>query len=135
MKWLYRLENVTSGILILLVTAVLFINVILRFVFSSSLSWSEELIRYGFIWITFIGGAICVRTASHVKIDLIPNYLSENGKRILLIFTSFVALLFLVWLGKLGIDLVAFNYETGQKSPSLGIPIYYVYLAIPVGNL
>lgn len=135
MKWLYRCEELFSGLLILLVTAVLFLNVVLRFGFNSSTSWSEEFIRYGFIWITFIGGAICVRRGAHVSVDLIPNYLTEKGKKALFFATSTVTVIFLLWMCKLGMDTVSFIYQTGQTSPSLPIPMYTVYLAIPIGCL
>ena len=135
MKWIYRFENLFCGLMILAVTIVLFVNVVLRYVFNASTSWSEEFIRYGFIWITFIGGAICVRQGSHVNVDLLANYLNKTGQKVLFLITSVIALVFIVWLGKLGLDTTIFNFETGQKSPGLSIPIFYVYIAIPLGCL
>ena len=58
MKILDRVEDVFCAASLLLTALVLFANVVLRYVFSASTSWAEELIRYLMIWITFIGGSI-----------------------------------------------------------------------------
>ena len=135
MKWIGRLENIFCGFMMLTVTGILFVNVLLRYVFHSSTSWSDEFVRYGIVWLCFIGGACCMRVGAHVNVDILPHYLGKTGQTILFAIRSIVALGFIVILGKLGLDNVILNLQTGQTSPSLHIPMFYVYLAIPIGCL
>lgn len=53
-----------------IMTPVIFANVISRYVFNYSLAWSSEVSRYSFVWITFLGTAVALREDSHAKIDL-----------------------------------------------------------------
>ena len=57
-RFIERAEEFFCASAILLTTVVLFVNVVLRYGFSASTSWAEELIRYLMIWITFIGGCV-----------------------------------------------------------------------------
>lgn len=56
-----------------------FFQVILRYVFSSSLSWSEELARYIFIWQIWLGTSVAQRDNSHVRIEALGG--SEESRR------------------------------------------------------
>jgi TRAP-type C4-dicarboxylate transport system permease small subunit len=60
---------VLAGIIIM--TPVVFLNVVVRYLFRVSLPWSPEVARYSFVWITFIGTAVALREKSHAKIDLL----------------------------------------------------------------
>lgn len=132
MKWLYRLEEIICAIFILSATSLLFINIILRN-FGMGTSWSEEFIRYSFIWITFIGAAICVRVGAHVSVDLIDSFVSNKIGKVILIIAFLITIIFMIWMLILGIKTVTFNYNNGQITPALSIPIYLVYLSIPIG--
>ena len=98
-------------------------------------SWSEEFIRYSFIWITFIGGAVCVRYGAHVSIDVIDSFIGERSRTVIFGIASFITMIFLGWMFVIGLETVYFNYQNGQTTPTLSLPIYLVYLAIPLGFL
>ncbi|WP_099363662.1 TRAP transporter small permease [Fredinandcohnia onubensis] len=132
MKWIYRTEEFICFTLIIGATLVLFINVILRNL-GMGTSWSDEFIRYSFVWITFLGGAICVRIGAHVSVDLIDNFLKEKGKKIIFVLSSVIALVFLAAMFVVGVEQVIFTLNSGQTTPGLKIPIYFVYLAFPIG--
>lgn len=131
--YLDQLERFMVGGLLIMITAILFANVVLRYVFSSNLGWAEELARYSVVWITMIGTSLCVARGSHISVDALSNYLSMRGQKI----QQAVVLL----LGLLA-TLVAFYYslqitlkvtKLGQMSSTLGVPMTYVYGALPVG--
>lgn len=121
------------GITLMIVTFLLFINIILRFFFSSGITWVEEFIRYGIIWITFIGSAVCFQRGSHVAVDLLLDFVPSKGKRLLSFIIHILAAIFMAFLIKYGIDLVNFSKSTGQLAPALQIEMSWIYLAIPVG--
>lgn len=131
-KILDRIEDVFSVVAFFLATLLIFMNVVLRFI-GHGTTWSEELIRYLIIWLTFIGSSICVRKNEHVSVDLLPEFLPEFWKKILFIVVNVIAIIFLLFITKYSIDLIAFSVQTGQISPALGIPMFTVYLILPIG--
>lgn len=128
-----KIEEGFVGLTMISVLMLLTINIILRFFFSAGISWSEEFIRYGIIWITFIGSAICFRRGIHVGIDLLMESLAEKNKKTLSLIINFSSIIFMIILIKYGIDFVMFGVKMGQLMPALQLKMYWVYLAIPVG--
>lgn len=135
MKVIAKIEELIIAISLLFVTALLFVNIVLRYGFSNNTTWAEELIRYVMIWITFIGGAVCFRKGVHVGVDFLMNLVKGKAKKGLRLFVNIASIVFMIFLVKFSMDLVLFTMDTGQITPSLQIPLYYVYLAIPIGSL
>jgi len=102
-----------------------------RFVLNDPLTWSEEVARYLFVWISFLGSAVGVRYNVHLGIDLIDKILSPKGRKIMTVLVNLLMQIFLgvviIW----GIRIL--HVVQFQKSASLGIPMTYPYLAVPVG--
>lgn len=123
------------GLSMLLITVILCTNVILRHIFSSSLSWAEEAARYLMIWITFIGASVCVYKGGNISIDSIVNYLSNKGKKKLSIITTIISMIFLAIFTYLSADLTIQVARNKQYTAALNIPMLYIYLAMPVGAM
>ena len=127
-------ENTFSILLLLSATLVLFINIVLRYLFNSGLSWAEEYISYAMIWATFLGASICVRQKAHVAMTLILDGVkSETKRKIYQAVLRLVSILFCVWVLYLGIKQVIFLKGMDQTSPAMRLPMYFPYLAIPIG--
>ena len=77
-----------------LLTLILFLEVICRYVFNNSLVVVEELARVLLIWLGFLGASIAYHDKAHVGIDFLRNRVSENGKRILDILVPVFMILF-----------------------------------------
>ncbi|MDE0386368.1 MAG: TRAP transporter small permease [Defluviicoccus sp.] len=116
-------------------SVLLFVNVILRYVFLSALSWAEEVTMYLIVWLVFVGGSVTLRMFGHISIDLLPLALPPGGARRLKLFVSAAMLIFFA---------VFFYYSglhtlrvmaTGQLTPVLEAPMWLTYLAMPVGSL
>ncbi|QZY53803.1 TRAP transporter small permease [Crassaminicella profunda] len=133
MKILNRMEEIFCGTALLATTIILFVNVVLRYVFESSTSWAEELVKYLMIWITFIGASICVRRGAHVSIDFFYEYLSIKNKKIVAIIIHGIGFIFSCMMIFYGIKVINFIFNMGQVSPALQIPMWIPYLAIPLG--
>ncbi|WP_117168603.1 TRAP transporter small permease [Paraliobacillus sediminis] len=134
MKYLNKVEEFLIASTLLIVTVVLFVNIVLRYGFSNNTSWAEEFIRYGMIWIAFIGSSVCFRKGMHVGVDFLSELLKGKVKKGLRLFVNLASMVFMVFLIKYSIDLVLFTQEMGQITPSLQIPLFYIYLAIPIGS-
>ena len=81
------LKRAVDGLLALLLLAMVvmvFGNVVLRYVFNSGITVSEELSRFCFVWLTFIGGVVAMREGTHLGMDNIVNRLPRRGKLVCL---------------------------------------------------
>lgn len=128
-----RVENFFCATAVLATALVLFVNVALRYVFSASTSWAEEFIKYLMIWITFIGGSICVREGAHIRMDFLLCKLPKSARSMADRVVYVLSALFCGAMAFYGGQIVAFTVKTGQVSPALKIPMWIVYLAIPIG--
>lgn len=134
MKWLFKVEEAFLGITILLATLVLFVNIVLRFIFSANTTWAEELIRYMMIWITFVGSGVCFGRGLHVGIDFFLEFVTKKWNIIIGILVNIISIILMIFLIVYGTELVKFSMNTGQITPSLQIKMFWVYLGIPVGG-
>ncbi len=133
-RLLGRLEEGFCAVALLATALILFVNVTLRHVFNASTSWAEELIKYLMIWITCIGGSICVRRGAHIRMDFLVGLFSLRGKRALDVVVYVASALFCGALTVYGFRMVLFTLRTGQVSPALKLPMWSVYSAIPLGG-
>lgn len=107
-----------------------FAAVIVRYVIKQSFSFSDEIGRYVFVWIVFIGMAMCVSLDKHVSLDLLPKALKGAPKKyLMLVIYIFQIILFAaILMGSFQLLKIGGN----QKSASLRIPMTYIYLCIPI---
>ncbi len=75
-----NMENYIMSIGLLSISVIVFVNVIARYFFNTSFSWSEELARYIIVWVSFLGVSSCARFDAHVKVDLLPNLLKGKAR-------------------------------------------------------
>jgi TRAP-type C4-dicarboxylate transport system permease small subunit len=128
---LFKLEKFGSGTLLVVLTGTIFIQVISRFLLNLPLAWSEEVSRYSFIWLTMLTTPVCVRLNANIGMDMIVRRLPANLGTILELLSSAIALLLaIVWL--IYGTTILFVVQS-QSSPAIGIPMYWVYAALPVG--
>lgn len=130
-----KAEEYFIGAGILVITLILFINVVLRYLFNSSIEWAEEITRYGVVWITFIGASVCIYKGAHLGIDTFLLSLERKGFRFLTVIVQILAVLFSVIFFILSLQITLKIYGTGQISASLGIPMYLVYAAMPLSGI
>lgn len=134
MKKLYTFMNYFIGVLIMAATVLLFINIILRYFFGANMSWTEEFVRYSMIWITFLGMATCFHKGIHFSIDILIKSVSIEKEKWLQLLINIISIIFVSMLIYFGLQITIFNYHSGQVTPSLGLDIFWIYLAIPVGG-
>ncbi|WP_319485952.1 TRAP transporter small permease [uncultured Cohaesibacter sp.] len=117
---------------LMMMTAVIFYQVVLRYVFDSSNIWAEEFARYAFIWVVLLGAASALRRFQHIRIDFVVNLLPERAQK-LINFINYVLIVgFLATLIKYGIAISL--KTTHQISAGLHIPMSFMYMSIPVGS-
>lgn len=133
MQKLNRLEEVIIAILMLISAVLVFINVFLRQL-SMGMPWTEELIRYMIIWITFLGMSACVREGSHISIEAIPDLMKGTAKKWLQAAIYFFCIVFSLAMTWYSFQYLSKMSSTGQLSPALGVPMYYFYIVILISS-
>ena len=104
------------------------------FLLSLNLAWAQELCIYMFIWMAKIGAAYGVRTGIHVGVDVLINALDERWRRYLIIFGLLAGALFTGIVGTFGTRFIWELYHTEQTSADLELPMWLVYLGLPIGS-
>jgi TRAP-type C4-dicarboxylate transport system permease small subunit len=99
------------------------------------LTWAQELTIILVIWMAKIGAAYGVRTGLHVGVDILLNHLEGRRRDALVMFSLLAGAFFTGVVGLLGVRFVAHLWTTGHSSAVLEVPMWLVYLAVPVGSL
>ena len=119
--------------LMTLLTIVLGIQVFMRYVMQASLSWSEELARYMFVWLVYMGISYGAKIMRHIKIDaglyLFPKAIRRHVVILgdIIFFTFSLVIVYFAW------GLVVRQFKLEQLSPAMQIPMWIVYAAPLVG--
>jgi C4-dicarboxylate transporter DctQ subunit len=101
---------------------------------SVNLVWAQELCIILFVWMAKFGAAYGVRTGIHVGIDVIINKLDAPRRKAFILFGLMAGALFTGIIGSLGANFVWHMAHTDAISPDLELPMWAVYLAIPLGS-
>ena len=128
------IENVLVTTLILTATLTAIGQVIARYVFNNSLYWSEELILYALITMSFLTMGMGVRYASHISVEAIYAIAGPRTARALQIGATCLGLVFACVLVFYGLKLSFNTMQMGQLSPAMRIPVGYIYLIIPISG-
>ena len=122
--------ELACGALMVAITAVVFLQVVSRYVFNYPFDWPEELARYLFVWVALLGAALALRRGAHFSIDALVKRLPAAWRRIvpLLIHTSLG--IFTLIVSVKGFQLALRVRE--QLSPGMEVSMTYAYLSVPV---
>ncbi len=130
-KVLTFFEEWTLFVTVLVAMVALFFNVILRYGFSYSLAWSEELVREVILYTTFIGCSVAIKNRSTVRIDALVQ-LVPWLKYPLAMFSYVVNLVFAAVMIYFGYLLCVLQVESNQTTLILQIPTVYLYGILPL---
>lgn len=92
-----QLIEALIAIALALMVVLVFGNVVMRYAFNSGFTVSEELSRWLFVWLTFLGAVVALRDNAHLGTDMLVGKLGSNGKRVCM-GLSLIAMLYCLWL-------------------------------------
>jgi TRAP-type C4-dicarboxylate transport system permease small subunit len=121
----FRLLGLLVVVCMVAMVIMVFGNVILRYAFNSGITVSEELSRYCFIWLTYIGAMIAMRERGHLGVDTMVKYLPVAGKKACLFVSEALMLLcnVLFIMGTYEMH----DLQVTNVSPVVGISMIWVY--------
>jgi TRAP-type C4-dicarboxylate transport system permease small subunit len=133
-KFDHLLAKGEAGVIILLVsvmTIVVFLQVVYRYVLTQPLHWSEEMARYLFVWLSILGAALGLQKRGHFGLDLFYRMLPSRERRVLewIIYLLMGTVIFIILIQ--GIKLV--QKTIPQESPAMAISMGWAYACLPVG--
>lgn len=138
-KFLDALEKVQKVLLAVSVAAMVILmiyQVILRYIFSNSNAWSEEMVRYLFILSVMLASPIAVRRNSHLQIDVLINCFSPRVKRIFTLLATLAGIVFLCFLLVYSVNLcvtATSNVSAGLAAAGLNVSMAVPYASMPLG--
>ena len=112
--------------------ALAFINVVARYAFDSSLTWASELTIYIFLWSTFFGAAYCFKQDAHISVTLLLERFEPSTAKVLMLASHLITFVFLFAVAYFGVEYVLFVHELEEMSVDLDIPMWIVFLVIPI---
>jgi TRAP-type C4-dicarboxylate transport system permease small subunit len=130
-KILSFFEEWTLFIATMLGLIVLFVAVVLRYTISYTIPWSQEIVREVIIYTTFIGCSVAIKNRAMLKIDALIQVVPKL-KTVCDYISNIGTLIFSLIIIKYGWQMVIQQYNTHQYTIILQIPIYLLYLILPV---
>lgn len=137
MKWIHWLdENLEEVVLIFLlvaITCIMGLQVFCRYILNNSLSWSEELTRFLFIYMCFISISYCIKKSISIRIEQFIQLFSNKVYSILQMIIQGILLIFFILMSIHAWTFLLQGIASSQLSPALQIPMWWIQAAPLIG--
>jgi TRAP-type transport system small permease protein len=127
-RWLDALAKLLDyaiALALLIMVIMVFGNVVLRYLFNSGITASEELSRWLFVWLTFLGAIVALKEHAHLGTDMLTSRLGTTGKKVCMVL-SIVLMLWMCWLIFQG-SLAQAKINLDNEAPVTGWSMAIVY--------
>lgn len=133
LKWINKILEWITGLGVGVITILVLVQVLFRYVFQEPLTGSEELTRYCLIWLVLLGFTILIRKNKNMSITYFQELFSQNIQRILRIIVHCIIAFFCIILIYYGINLSM--QAMIQITPATGFRMGYVDLVVPISGI
>ncbi|KIH71826.1 MULTISPECIES: TRAP transporter small permease [Salinicoccus] len=133
-----KFNRIEEGFLIatlVLMVALIFGQVIGRYIFQNAPSWTEEAARYIHIFQVWIGAGYAVKLREHIKVSAFIDLFHGMTRKVLDMVALIIWFLMVLLVAIFGTELVMTTLQYGQVAPATQIPFWLPYLAVPLGAL
>lgn len=124
-------EDWLAFVLFWALASIVFLQFYTRYILNDSLAWTEEIARYGLMWITFIGGGIVVRKQANIAVEVLLHFASKPVRRLLLVVIDIIKLGFIALLAYFSVTIT--ERMAVQTMTVIDWPMSYVYGGVAVG--
>jgi TRAP-type C4-dicarboxylate transport system permease small subunit len=125
-------DTTITAILFIVLIALLAMQVFLRYVVNKSVSWSEEVSRWFFIWIIYFGCMLAAKDEKHIRVTVQLNKLPKKVQKIVITIGDLIWVAFSIALGVLGLQMVLEMFRYPIRSNTTGLNMVFVYAIIPI---
>ncbi len=116
-----------------MIVATIVVEVVRRFILSYSSIWGEEIARYAFIYLAWVGASAAVKDRAHIRIDVIMHYLSRRAKAIVYLLGDFCMLAMAVLALYTALESISISIKFGSVTHGLRISLAWFLAAVPLG--
>lgn len=128
-----NLEEKVMMVLLMAMTLIMGLQVFSRYVLNNSLTWTEEMTRFLFVWMTFLSIGYCTSKGISLKIDQFVNVLPAKVRHITRIAVYVVSIAFFIYIIPGAFEYAMTAVSRGQKSSAMGINMVWVQSSTVVG--
>ncbi|KJS20157.1 MAG: hypothetical protein VR72_15715 [Clostridiaceae bacterium BRH_c20a] len=118
------------GVMMLLMSIFVFIQVFCRYLLGFTIPWTEEIARYLMIWSTFLGASVAMRRSSLISLEIFVHFTPKLVSKIITFSAIVISFVFFLVLSKIGLEMIILSGT--ETSPVTKFPMTYVYAALPV---
>jgi TRAP-type C4-dicarboxylate transport system permease small subunit len=112
----------------------IFVQVVMRYVFLSAVTWLDELVHIEVIFLTFFGASLGIKYGAHISVDILKNVVRKDPYRSLLeAFNHLVTGLYAGFIIYFGMKLIGLMTTRVHYTPTLRIPKHYLYFVVCLG--
>jgi TRAP-type C4-dicarboxylate transport system permease small subunit len=110
------------------------VTVLLQFfsrLLGHPLAWGEEVARYSYVWLAFIGTSYVVLTREHIQVSFFIHRFPQKAQKVILILEYILMILSVIWILP-----SAFHHSVEQwknLSPAMELPTFFLYISFPIG--
>ncbi len=133
-NFLDKVTLTTASVLLVIIAVIVNWGVFCRYVLFAPLPWSEQIPKYAMIWMGFLGASVGISRSRHIGFDILVTRLPSMIRKIIIFAGHIIILFFLVMMTIYGVSF-AFAVGFSSKAPMLPIPMFYLFLAVPVGGV
>lgn len=130
---LARLEEFILVALFAFMAVMNFLNVVCRYCFASSFSFTEEVTITAFVWVSMVGIAVGYKRLAHLGMSFLVDNMPKKVQPFMALLSMICSVVLILLLYKYGSEMVSNQIRLGSKTPALGMPMYIQGLSIPVG--
>ncbi len=132
--FLDKITLTIATIILVIIAIIVNLGVFCRYVLFAPLPWSEQIPKYAMIWMGFLGASVGISRDRHIGFDILIARLPSQARKIIIIAGRFLILVFLIVMTIYGLS---FALAVGfcSNAPMLPIPMFYLFLAVPIGGV
>lgn len=127
------ITNTVVTFLFAVVVVVVFAQVVARYVAGSSIRWADELARFAFVWLVYLGGSVTIREGRNVCFDLFLETCKGKAWKVMFTIVCASSAVFLICMTYLGV--LVCQTQLAESSPIMRWPMAAVCAAIPIGGI
>ena len=132
--FLDKITLTTTSILLVLIAVIVNWGVFCRYVLFAPLPWSEQIPKYAMIYMGVLGASVGISRNRHIGFDILVTRLPSMIRKLIIIAGRILVLFFLVVMTIYGVSL-ALAVGFSSNAPMLPVPMFYLFLAVPIGGV
>lgn len=132
-RWIDRLEEGAIAFLLATMTIITFVQVVLRYVFNTSMLWAIEASTYLFAWLVLIGISYGIKVGSHIGVDALVNLLPRRSKRVAGVIAGLLCIVYAAFLLVGSWRYFETVYQIGVTAEDIPVQRWILITILPAG--